>query len=84
MSKLEHRKRRATFETLDVVWSKGRTRPVLVELHPTHMTLRLKGTRARNAHALTYSAAFMQALNAAQAAARREKAKAKKLGKAGK
>lgn len=81
MSKLEKRKRRAMFETMGVVFSQGRGRPVIVELLPTHMNLKLKGTRTR--YALTYSAAFTQALNAHLSAERRAKVEARKAAKMG-
>jgi hypothetical protein len=71
MSKLSTRKRRARFETGVTVFDR-RTRPVLVELTNEFMILRLKGTRTK--YALTYSAAFMYAMqkaSLAEATARR-------------
>lgn len=80
-SKLADRKRRAAFETLDVVFSQGNRRQVTVELLPTFMKLRLKGTR--HTYPLPYSSAFLIALKATLAAEKREKAEARKLRKAG-
>jgi hypothetical protein len=81
-SKLADRKRRAAFETVDVVFSQGQRRQVVIELHPTFATLRLKGTRT--SFDLSYSSAFVVAVKAADAAKRREKAEAKKTAKGGK
>jgi hypothetical protein len=80
-SKLAERKTRAAFETVDVVFSQGIRRQVVIELLPGFARMRLKGTRT--SFDLPYSSAFLLAVKAADAAKRREKAEAKKAAKQG-
>ncbi len=80
MTRLAARKRRAQFETDSVVFSKG-TRPVMVELHPDRIVVRLKGNRTR--YALGYDALFMTAMKKAMLdsrVARMMERKAQKVG----
>ena len=80
MSKLTNRKRHARYETESVVFSRG-TRPVLVELFPDRIEVRLKGMRTR--YAMSYDQIFDSAMKrglAAAAVARKLARKAAKFG----
>ena len=59
-------------ETLSCVRLKHRLRPIIIELHPTHAVVRLKGTR-RSCYTITYDAVFMAAAKLEADASRREK-----------
>ncbi len=75
MSKLIERKSRLVVETENVVYDKGRYRKIIVELRPSFMILRLKGTRAEFTHA--YTSSLNQAITADKIRKRLEKAKKK-------
>ncbi len=61
--------KRETFSSLRL---KNRVRAIVIELHPTHIVVRLKGTR-RSCYSITYDAVFMAAAKLEADARRREK-----------
>lgn len=77
MSKLSKRKTRLLVETDNTVYDRRRQREIVVELKPSYMVLRLKGTRA--VYTITYTSALNQAIRNEAARKRLEKANGKKL-----
>ena len=78
--KLAQRKTRLLVETDNVLYDRRRQREIVVELKPSYMIMRLKGTRA--VYTITYTSAFNQAVRNEVARKRLEKA-AKKRGPRG-
>jgi len=66
-------------ETATLKRDQGRTRALLVELHPSHIELRLKGTRRRLA--VPYDAVYDLASKLLARAEREERANRKKGGR---
>lgn len=79
MSKLEGRKTKLVVETANAVYDRRRQREIVLELKPTYMVMRLKGTRA--VYTLAYTSAFNLAVRNEVARKRLEKANEKKKGK---
>ena len=75
MSKLAERKTRLMVETDNAVYDRRRQREIVVELKPSYMILRLKGTRA--AYIITYTSVLNQAIRNEAIRKRLEKAKKK-------
>ncbi len=82
MGTLADRKRRARFETLGAVRDKGRTRPLVIELHPTYLTIGLKGCRGTSAHTISFEGIYWSAAKLAAERKRLEKLAARKNKKA--
>lgn len=74
MSKLEGRKTKLVVETANAVYDRRRQREIVLELKPSYMVLRLKGTRA--VYTLAYTSAFNLAIR--NEATRKQLEKAKK------
>jgi hypothetical protein len=74
-SKLSQRKTRLLVETDNAVYDRRRQREIVVELKPSYMIMRLKGTRA--VYTITYTSAFNQAVRNEVARRRLEKTKKK-------
>lgn len=77
MGNLQQRKSRAVFETTNAVWQRHREHPIIVELKPEYMTLRLKGTR--RVEIISYTSALNLAIRNRIFRDRMEKAKAAKV-----
>lgn len=58
-------------ETADTIYEQGAYRPVLVEAHPLHANVRLKGRR--NSYDISWSAIWSVAVKAEAERVRREK-----------
>ena len=77
MGKIVGRKTRCVLETATCVRYKKRDREIILELHPHHADVRLKGTRFR--FPITYESIYYRAGEIAAAAAKRARAEARKL-----
>ena len=73
--KLSQRKSKLVVETDNAVYDRRRQREIVVELKPSYMILRLKGTRA--VYTITYPSALNQAIRNEAVRKRLEKAKQK-------
>lgn len=73
MTKIKERKTKLAIETADTIYEQGAHRPVLVEAHPLHATVRLKGTRS--SYDISWSAVWSMAVKAEAERVRREKRK---------
>jgi hypothetical protein len=71
MTALSERKTRLQVETANTVWERHTDRPILVELRPAYMVLRLKGTQRR--YSVTYRACLDLAINLERSECRRER-----------
>lgn len=69
--RLADRKTPLEFETSDEIHEAGQYREVVVEAHPTHAVVRLKGLRG--GYEVSWSAVWAMAAKAAAEKARREK-----------
>jgi hypothetical protein len=71
VTSLVGRKSKLAIETADTVYEQGAYRPVLVEAHPLHATVRLKGTRS--SYDIPWGAVWSMAVKAEAERVRREK-----------
>lgn len=76
MTKINERKTRLVIETSDTVREHGRYREVIVEAHPLHATVRLKGMRT--AYTIDWASVWSMAVKAEAERVRREKKAGKK------
>jgi hypothetical protein len=60
MTKLLGRKSRLVVETENCIWQKRKTRPIIVELKPDYMLIRIKGTRSL--YVISYTSCLNQAI----------------------
>ena len=80
MKRVAARKTRLVFETDDFVFERGQNRQIVIEALPSYCILRVKGSRRR--FAAGYAAIYHDAVDRANAWARKEKAAAAKAKKA--
>jgi hypothetical protein len=71
MTALTSRKTKLVIETSDTIREQGKYRPVLVEAHPLHATVRLKGMRS--SYDIPWSAIWSMAVKAEAERVRRDK-----------
>jgi hypothetical protein len=65
--RISARKRLLTFETDDVVFDRGKSRPVVVTAKPKVAEMKLKGSRMTATVCVPWSAIYMRGLAASQA-----------------
>lgn len=75
MTALSKRKSRLLISTEDSVYDSGRRREVMLEAHPYHATIRLKGMKTT--FEVSWASVYQLAVKQAVEAARREKRKRK-------
>lgn len=76
MTELRSKRTKTILETSDEVRDGGAYRPVIIEAHPLHMTVRLKGLR--QSYNISYAAVWSMAVKAEVERVRREKKAAKR------
>lgn len=76
MTNLRERRTKCILESDDAVREAGQYRNVIIECHPTHMTVKLK--RMRKSYDIPYSAVWSMAVKADIERVRKEKLKARK------
>lgn len=76
MTTLQSKRTKTILETSDVIREAGEYRAVVIEAHPLHMTVRLKGLR--HSYDISYGAVWSMAVKAEAERVRREKKAAKR------